>query len=151
MDKIRHAAIVAELSTAVARAEAALAGGKLVELETAARALTACMADASDLRDASQLVARARALQAQLEATVERLAAAAIPPCPACGRGELLVSRNGALETLPLRVTWIVCRACGELRLRCDDIEEAVALKSSLGEPYFRAVSVPPAEHPPYR
>jgi hypothetical protein len=74
--------------------------------------------------------------------------------CPCCGGRELLIARNASTDSFyvgsggaPLKFTMIVCRRCGDMRMRCADIASLALLKNALEETCFLPVTVP-AEHP---
>lgn len=145
---------MARLEAAVANAGPALVGTDRALLERAASELLAAIAD--DLDHADKL--GAGQLHDRMVARLEELVVAALhrtlAACPCCKGTELLVSRRSGsvdLGAASLAVTAVVCRACGDVRLRCED-PAAVAQAAIVSElKLFRTITLPSRDGAPFR
>jgi hypothetical protein len=146
----------ARLEAAVANAGPALASNDVSLLERAASELLLAIVDDFDharTLGASQLHDRMAArLEQLIVATLHRTLTA----CPCCKGTELLVSkRTGSVDlgAANLTVMLVVCRACGDVRLRCDDpaaVAEATVMSLS-DLKLFRSITLPARDAAPFR
>ena len=143
---------VSRLTAAIAAAERALA--------TAGDADFAALADELDaarqgVRD-DELQMRAVTLWLRVQERLKQAAldslARSLPPCPCCRSRDLMIAEHCTFGDLrgvdnhTLRFTMIVCSACGDTRLRCENATELVT------DAGFRSVTVPaPAPDGPFR
>jgi hypothetical protein len=145
---------IARLEAAMANAQPALSGTDVKLLESAVSELRSASIDEFD--HAREL--GATKLLDRMDARVEELIVATLhrtlTACPCCKGTELLVSRrSGSADLGPayLTVTLIVCRACGDVRLRCEDPAKVAqaAIVSDLKA--FRSITLPSREAAPFR
>jgi hypothetical protein len=146
---------LAKLELEMTAAETALEGDSIEALERASSALLhtidwdwliseqpqfveEAVSRARDLRQ--RVIARIAALQvAELEHT--------LTPCPSCHGVKLLVARNCTLSGVladekPLNYSLVVCKECGDMRMRCDEIDKldgrsvAITLPAAPSHPF---------------
>jgi len=146
---------IARIEVAMAEARSALEGVEVPRLEGATRELRDATLDAWDHGSelgAPALLQRMRARVEELEVTALQRALTA---CPSCKGTELLVSqRSGSVDLggASVTVVVVVCRACGDVRLRCEDpaaLAQSVLGGSSIKE--FRTITLPAPETAPFR
>lgn len=145
---------IARLQTAVESARAAFAGTDVAQLESATSELRSAILDAYEHGSeigAKELLQRMRARLEELEVSaLERTLTA----CPCCKGTELLVSKRAGtvdLGAANLTVALVVCRACGDIRLRCEDVA-AVAEDVVISDiKRFRTITLPSGDPAPFR
>ncbi len=73
-------------------------------------------------------------------------------PCPSCGSSALLVGQPASVELagIDVDVVRVVCRACGDVRTRCDEAARAklAGARSGDGRLVFREVDLGGREGP---
>jgi hypothetical protein len=141
----------------IAEAETALSSADEDAMARARLHLDAALGTMRDVEDGTGTVARANELLGRLEAIAHPMKATGLTACPCCGGGELLVAENASTDSFyvgsggaPLKFAMIVCRACGDMRMRCTDLAALALLRNALDAKCFLPVTVP-AEHHPYR
>jgi len=143
-------------ATAIAR-EALTPGASRERIALALSELEVALADGGDAVE-GETERQGRAVLRELRERARELAHAALDralrPCPSCGSSALLVSQPTTLELrrFDVDLVVIVCRACGDLRMRCDDPTRAklAGLRGDGGHLVFREVDLD-ARGTPYR
>jgi hypothetical protein len=141
----------------IAEAEAALRSSDKDAIARARLKLDAALGTIGEVEDRTGTVARANELLGKLEAIAHPMNTTGLTACPCCGGGELLVAQNSSTDSFyvgsggaPLKFAMIVCRTCGDMRMRCTDLAALALLRNAMDMKCFLPVTVP-AEHHPYR
>jgi hypothetical protein len=146
---------LAQIADAIRLADEALAANDRAALRAAQALLASARIDAEpDDPQWDACFDRTRAVEVRLDAFADET----LTPCPSCGGLELLVARECSLEGFyvanagaELSFTTVVCRACGDLRMRCEDPGALLELTSARGGRCFHTVQVQVARRPPFR
>lgn len=149
--------ILALVDHFIAEGEAALRSADKDAIARARLQLDAALGTMGDVEDGTGTIARANELLGKLEAIARPMNTTGLTPCPCCGGGDLLVAENASTDSFyvgaggaPLRFAMIVCRGCGDMRMRCTDLAALARLRNAMDIKCFLPVTVP-AEHHPYR
>jgi len=141
----------------IEEAEAALHSSDKDAIARARLKLDAALGTIGEVEDRSGTVARANELLGKLVAFAHPMDTTGMTACPCCGGGELLVAQNASTDSFyvgsggaPLKFAMIVCRSCGDMRMRCTDLAALSLLRNAMDMKCFLPVSVP-TEHHPYR
>jgi hypothetical protein len=139
----------------MAEAEAALRSSDKDAIARARLHLDAALGARGDAEDATGTVARANKLLEQMEAIARPMDATGLTACPCCGGRELLVAENASIDSFyvgsggaPLKFAMIVCRGCGDMRMRCTDLAGLAVQRNVIDAKCFRPVVVPAEPHP---
>jgi hypothetical protein len=144
----------ARLEAAVANARAALASTEVARLESATSELRSAILDAYERGREIGAPELLRRMNARVEELVVSALERTLTACPCCKGTELLVSkRSGSVDlgAASLTVMLVVCRSCGDVRMRCEDVA-AVAEDVVVADiKRFRTITLPSRDPAPFR
>jgi hypothetical protein len=145
---------IARIESAMTSARRALESNDVAQIEGAASELRSAILDAYE--HASELGATEllRRMSARLDELVVGGLQRTLTACPCCKGTELFVSkRSGTADFGPchLKVTLVVCRACGDVRLRCEDLAEVAGATVAASLQLFREITLPSKDPAPFR
>jgi hypothetical protein len=94
-------------------------------------------------------------ISSDVDARLDTMWRDTMTPCPCCHGTELVVASDGSIDafyvansSMPLRFTMIVCRACGDTRMRCEDPAALLEETNVFNRKPFKTVTVPAPKAP---
>ena len=130
MRKTKRDELDAQVRIAIAEADQALQGSELAELDRARGGLSTLVAAAfvdtevpvADMDWVETIIEKINLRMAQLtdKIVAKQLASETFTPCPHCRSTELRVTKDHLLSP-DFLIDLIVCRACGDIRMRFPD------------------------------